>query len=147
MCHQQRCSRRVPDDCGDELRHWPTGKLRKVSQPPGTPVAAGRKALALPTEAKHGLWPYHMAAAPCAAGAQRAAARLGVALVAPDTSPRGLNVPGEADSWDFGEQAGREGRSPVVCMTGRLTYFLCFSVAILVGYLRLWLQVWALVST
>ena len=40
------------------------------------------------------------------AGAQRKAAELGVALVAPDTSPRGLNVPGEADSWDFGVGAG-----------------------------------------
>lgn len=40
------------------------------------------------------------------AGAQRRAAELGVALVAPDTSPRGLNVPGEADSWDFGVGAG-----------------------------------------
>lgn len=40
------------------------------------------------------------------AGAQRAAAAHGVALVAPDTSPRGLNVEGEADSWDFGVGAG-----------------------------------------
>ena len=40
------------------------------------------------------------------AGAQRAAARLGLALVAPDTSPRGAQVPGEADSWDFGIGAG-----------------------------------------
>ena len=37
---------------------------------------------------------------------QRQAAALGVALVCPDTSPRGLNVPGEADSWDFGVGAG-----------------------------------------
>ncbi len=40
------------------------------------------------------------------AGAQRAASELGLALVAPDTSPRGLNVPGEADAWDFGVGAG-----------------------------------------
>ena len=40
------------------------------------------------------------------AGAQRLAAQLGLALVAPDTSPRGANVPGEADSWDFGVGAG-----------------------------------------
>ncbi|KAG9454765.1 hypothetical protein H6P81_007669 [Aristolochia fimbriata] len=39
-------------------------------------------------------------------GAQRAAALEGIALVAPDTSPRGLNVEGEADSWDFGVGAG-----------------------------------------
>ncbi|MCL7027325.1 hypothetical protein MKW94_011897 [Papaver nudicaule] len=39
-------------------------------------------------------------------GAQRAAASEGVALIAPDTSPRGLGVEGEADSWDFGVGAG-----------------------------------------
>jgi len=39
-------------------------------------------------------------------GAQRLAAELGLALVAPDTSPRGAKVPGEADSWDFGVGAG-----------------------------------------
>jgi S-formylglutathione hydrolase len=40
------------------------------------------------------------------AGAQRVAAELGLILVAPDTSPRGANIPGEADSWDFGLGAG-----------------------------------------
>ena len=40
------------------------------------------------------------------AGAQRLAAELGLALIAPDTSPRGANVPGEADAWDFGVGAG-----------------------------------------
>ena len=40
------------------------------------------------------------------AGAQRVAAELGVILVAPDTSPRGANVAGEAESWDFGVGAG-----------------------------------------
>ena len=40
------------------------------------------------------------------AGAQRLAAELGLALVAPDTSPRGANAPGEAESWDFGVGAG-----------------------------------------
>ncbi|GAB2227948.1 hypothetical protein Droror1_Dr00009777 [Drosera rotundifolia] len=39
-------------------------------------------------------------------GAQRAASQEGIALIAPDTSPRGLNVEGEADSWDFGVGAG-----------------------------------------
>jgi S-formylglutathione hydrolase len=34
------------------------------------------------------------------------AERLGIALVCPDTSPRGLNIPGEDDSWDFGTGAG-----------------------------------------
>ena len=40
------------------------------------------------------------------AGAQRIAAELGLAIVAPDTSPRGLNLPGEAESYDFGLGAG-----------------------------------------
>jgi S-formylglutathione hydrolase len=40
------------------------------------------------------------------AGAQRYAAEHGVALVAPDTSPRGLDLPGEHDDWDFGSGAG-----------------------------------------
>jgi len=40
------------------------------------------------------------------AGAQRHAAREGLILVAPDTSPRGANLPGEADDWDFGVGAG-----------------------------------------
>ncbi len=40
------------------------------------------------------------------AGAQRVAAELGLILVCPDTSPRGLDMPGEHDSYDFGSGAG-----------------------------------------
>ncbi|MDK3023807.1 S-formylglutathione hydrolase [Cupriavidus taiwanensis] len=40
------------------------------------------------------------------AGAQRFAAEHGLMLVAPDTSPRGAGLPGEADAWDFGVGAG-----------------------------------------
>ena len=40
------------------------------------------------------------------AGAQRVAAELGLALVVPDTSPRGLKIAGEAESYDFGLGAG-----------------------------------------
>ena len=41
------------------------------------------------------------------AGAQRLAAEMGLALVAPDTSPRGEGVPGDPDgNWDFGHGAG-----------------------------------------
>ncbi len=43
------------------------------------------------------------------AGAQRTAAQLGLALVAPDTSPRGAEaqaLPGAAANWDFGIGAG-----------------------------------------
>lgn len=40
------------------------------------------------------------------AGAQRIAAELGIAIVAPDTSPRGDEVADEADSYDMGKGAG-----------------------------------------
>ena len=40
------------------------------------------------------------------AGAQRVAAELGLALVAPDTSPRGVPLAGDSASWDFGVAAG-----------------------------------------
>ena len=43
------------------------------------------------------------------AGAQRLAAELGLALIAPDTSPRGPeaeSLPGSTASWDFGIGAG-----------------------------------------
>jgi S-formylglutathione hydrolase len=68
-----------------------------------------------PPQAKTGKVPvlYYLAGLTCTeetfaikAGAQRVAAELGLMLVAPDTSPRGANVPGEADSWDFGVGAG-----------------------------------------
>ena len=39
-------------------------------------------------------------------GAQSVASELGLMLVAPDTSPRGLGLPGEDDDWDFGSGAG-----------------------------------------
>ncbi|WP_075065736.1 S-formylglutathione hydrolase [Candidatus Berkiella aquae] len=40
------------------------------------------------------------------AGAQRVAAELGLMLVIPDTSPRGLGLEGEKQSYDLGEGAG-----------------------------------------
>ncbi|SAL72167.1 carboxylesterase [Caballeronia arvi] len=43
---------------------------------------------------------------PIKAGAQRYAAEHGIALIAPDTSPRGADIPGEKDAWDFGVGAG-----------------------------------------
>ena len=39
-------------------------------------------------------------------GAQRVAAREGMILIAPDTSPRGAGIAGETDAWDFGVGAG-----------------------------------------
>ncbi len=40
------------------------------------------------------------------AGAQQFAAKHGIILVAPDTSPRGAGIPGEDETWDFGMGAG-----------------------------------------
>lgn len=40
------------------------------------------------------------------AGAQQFAAKYGLMLVAPDTSPRNTGIPGEDDTWDFGSGAG-----------------------------------------
>jgi S-formylglutathione hydrolase len=40
------------------------------------------------------------------AGAQRVASTLGIALIVPDTSPRGLRLPGESASYDLGLGAG-----------------------------------------
>jgi len=40
------------------------------------------------------------------AGAQRVAAELDLVIVAPDTSPRGDDVPDDADSYDFAKGAG-----------------------------------------
>jgi S-formylglutathione hydrolase len=69
----------------------------------------------LPPQASHGPVPllYWLSGLTCSeenfitkAGAQRVAAELGVAIVTPDTSPRGLDIPGIADSYDFGNAAG-----------------------------------------
>ncbi len=40
------------------------------------------------------------------AGAQVYAAKRGIMLVMPDTSPRGVGIAGEDDNWDFGTGAG-----------------------------------------
>jgi len=37
---------------------------------------------------------------------RRRAAELGLAIICPDTSPRGADVPDEADNWQFGQGAG-----------------------------------------
>jgi len=72
-----------------------------VYVPPGADAARRRPVL------------YYLAGLTCTeetfmikAGALRHAAELGLILVAPDTSPRGLGLPGEDDDWDFGSGAG-----------------------------------------
>jgi S-formylglutathione hydrolase len=82
------------------------------SQAIGLPM---RFSVYLPPQAGSGKLPalFYLAGLTCTeetfmvkAGAQRYAAEQGMILIAPDTSPRGANVPGEADSWDFGLGAG-----------------------------------------
>ncbi len=69
----------------------------------------------IPPQAKQGKVPvlYYLSGLTCTAenfttkaGAQRYAAHHGLMLVAPDTSPRGEDVPDEVESWDFGKGAG-----------------------------------------
>ncbi|MGB1077752.1 MAG: alpha/beta hydrolase-fold protein, partial [Bdellovibrionales bacterium] len=40
------------------------------------------------------------------AGAYESASKLGIAIIAPDTSPRGENIPDDKESYDFGQGAG-----------------------------------------
>jgi len=72
-------------------------------------------AVFLPPQAASGKVPvlYYLAGLTCTeetfmikAGAQRVAAELGLAIVAPDTSPRGVPLAGDSDNWDFGVGAG-----------------------------------------
>jgi S-formylglutathione hydrolase len=77
--------------------------------------AAMRFSVYLPPQSRSAKLPvlYYLAGLTCTeetfmikAGALRLAAELGLILVAPDTSPRGLGLPGEDDAWDFGTGAG-----------------------------------------
>jgi len=86
--------------------------LRHASEATGTPMQVS---VFLPAVAEAGPVPvlYYLSGLTCTeenvtakAGAQRYAAEHGLALVAPDTSPRGLDLPGEHDDWDFGSGAG-----------------------------------------
>jgi S-formylglutathione hydrolase len=85
-------------------RHWSTVTENMM-----------RFSVFLPPQAASGPVPvlYFLAGLTCTeetfmikAGAQQYAAELGLALVAPDTSPRGAPLPGDNDSWDFGIGAG-----------------------------------------
>lgn len=78
----------------------------------GLPMRVG---VYLPPQAQHGPVPalLYLAGLTCTeetfaikAGAQCVAAELGLALISPDTSPRGAGVPGESEAWDLGVGAG-----------------------------------------
>ena len=85
---------------------------RHASAQTGLPM---RFSVFVPPQAQHQKVPvlFYLAGLTCTeetfmikAGAQRIAAREGVMLVAPDTSPRGAGIAGEAERWDFGAGAG-----------------------------------------
>ena len=85
--------------------------FKHASAATGTPM---RVAVFLPPQAERGPVPafWFLAGLTCTednftqkAGAQRVAAELGLALVAPDTSPRGDAVPDD-EAYDFGKGAG-----------------------------------------
>lgn len=89
------------------------GFYRHQSEATGTPM---RFAVYVPPQAQAGPVPviWFLSGLTCTeenftvkAGAQRVAAQLGVMLVAPDTSPRGPEVPGDpSGAYDFGLGAG-----------------------------------------
>jgi S-formylglutathione hydrolase len=74
-----------------------------------------RFAVFLPPAAEHGVVPavYWLSGLTCTeenfsvkSGAQRCAAALGLALIVPDTSPRGVDIPGQDDAMEVGTGAG-----------------------------------------
>jgi len=88
------------------------GVYKFDSRETGTPM---QFAAFVPKEAANGPVPvlWYLSGLTCTeenftvkAGAQRVAAEHGIMLVAPDTSPRGANIDGEDESYDFGTGAG-----------------------------------------
>jgi len=91
------------------------GELQRVRHASEACACDMTLAIYLPPQAAQGKVPvlYWLSGLTCTdenfmqkAGAQRFAAELGMALVAPDTSPRGTDLPGEHDSYDLGSGAG-----------------------------------------
>ncbi|TVQ09035.1 MAG: S-formylglutathione hydrolase [Leptolyngbya sp. DLM2.Bin27] len=90
------------------------GTVGYYSHPSETCNCEMRFAVYVPPQAQTGPVPvlFYLSGLTCTednftakAGAQRYAAEHGIMLVAPDTSPRGTDIPDE-DSWDFGTGAG-----------------------------------------
>jgi S-formylglutathione hydrolase len=91
------------------------GTVGYYSHPSPTCHCDMRLAVFVPPQAQAGPVPvlFYLSGLTCTednftskAGAQRYAAEHGIMLVAPDTSPRGEEVPDAADAWDFGTGAG-----------------------------------------
>ncbi len=88
------------------------GFYRHESASTGLPMRFG---VFLPPQATKGPVPvlFYLAGLTCTeetfaikAGAQRLAAKLGLAIVTPDTSPRETGIDGASAAWDFGHGAG-----------------------------------------
>ena len=96
-------------------KHACHGGVLGYYQHPASVIAGDMKfAVFTPPQAQTGRVPvlYYLAGLTCneetfvtKAGALEHAARRGLMLVAPDTSPR-VSLPGDRDSWDFGNAAG-----------------------------------------
>jgi S-formylglutathione hydrolase len=91
------------------------GRIGFYTHPSESTHSDMRFGIYLPPQAERGKVPalYYLAGLTCTeetfmikAGALRLAAEYGLALVACDTSPRGLNLPGDSAAWDFGVGAG-----------------------------------------
>ena len=91
------------------------GKLGFYSHPSSTCNGEMRFAVYQPPQATQQPVPilYFLSGLTCTeenfmvkAGAQRYAAKYGLMLVVPDTSPRNTGIPGEDNDWDFGTGAG-----------------------------------------
>ncbi|MEO1067722.1 MAG: S-formylglutathione hydrolase [Cyanobacteria bacterium J06638_6] len=91
------------------------GTVGYYSHPSPTCHCDMRLAVFVPPQAQAGPVPvlFYLSGLTCTednftskAGAQRYAADHGLMLVAPDTSPRGDQVPDDAQAWDFGTGAG-----------------------------------------
>ena len=91
------------------------GKLGFYSHPSSTCNGEMRFAVYQPPQATQKPVPvlYFLSGLTCTeetfmvkSGAQQYAAKYGLMLVAPDTSPRNTGIPGEDEDWDFGTGAG-----------------------------------------
>uniref|UniRef100_A0A8B9Y712 S-formylglutathione hydrolase n=1 Tax=Bos mutus grunniens TaxID=30521 RepID=A0A8B9Y712_BOSMU len=92
------------------------GGLQKVFEHDSVELKCKMKfAVYLPPKAETGKCPvlYWLSGLTCTeqnfiskSGYHQAASEHGLVVIAPDTSPRGCNIKGEEDSWDFGTGAG-----------------------------------------
>lgn len=90
------------------------GELHEVSHPSDACKCPMTFAIFLPAQAAAGPVPavYWLSGLTCSeqnfitkAGAFKKASELGLAIICPDTSPRGIEIEGADDSWDFGSAA------------------------------------------